>query len=138
MKHPQTNLSSWTGSPRMVPWFIFSFLWLAGCSAATTALPTETSLPTPPTATPVSPSQETPETITIIPPTMTPALSASEKQAMTQNLIHAANAGDTPTVQRLIQEGADINGRDELGRTAVMAATHGNHVDTVLALIEAG
>ena len=57
---------------------------------------------------------------------------------MTQNLVHAANAGDTPTVQRLLQEGADINGRDELGRTAVMAATHGNHVDTVLALIEAG
>ena len=136
MKHPQTNVNKWIGSPRIVPWFIFSFLWLAGCSAAATPLPTETSLPIPASPIPVSPSQEI--QATVVPSTITPTRSEPEKQAMTQNLILAANAGDTPTVQKLIQEGADINGRDELGRTAVMAATHGNHVDTVLALIEAG
>lgn len=57
---------------------------------------------------------------------------------MTVKLIQAAESGDTPTVLRLLQEGADINGRDDRGRTAVMAATHGNQVDTVRALIEAG
>lgn len=57
---------------------------------------------------------------------------------MTSNLIQAAEAGDIATVLRLIQEGADINGRDDRGRTAVIAATHGNQADTVRALIEAG
>ena len=57
---------------------------------------------------------------------------------MTEQLIRAAEAGDTPTVQRLLKEGADINGRDAQGRTPVMAATHGNRVDTVRALIQAG
>lgn len=57
---------------------------------------------------------------------------------MTSNLIQAAEAGDTTTVLRRIQEGADINGRDDRGRTAVMAATHGNQADTVRVLIEAG
>ncbi len=31
---------------------------------------------------------------------------------MTEQLIQAAEAGDTTTVQRLLKEGADINGRD--------------------------
>ncbi len=57
---------------------------------------------------------------------------------MTDQLIRAAEAGDTPTVQRLLQEGADINGRDVRGRTAVMAATHGNQVQAVRMLIQAG
>lgn len=57
---------------------------------------------------------------------------------MTANLIQAAEVGDTATALRLLQEGADINGQDDRGRTAVMAATHGNRVDTVRALIEAG
>ncbi len=38
----------------------------------------------------------------------------------------------------LLQSGANINATDELGRTAVMAATHANRVETVRALIEAG
>ena len=72
-------------------------------------------------------------------PTNTPLnLPTPDKQTMTANLIQAAAAGDTPTVLRLLQEGADINGRDDQGRTAVMAATHGNRVDTVRVLIEAG
>ncbi len=57
---------------------------------------------------------------------------------MTEQIIRAAEAGDTPAVQRLLKEGADINGRDAQGRTPVMAATHGNRVDTVRALIQAG
>ena len=57
---------------------------------------------------------------------------------MTAQLIQAAEAGDTAAVQQLLQAGADLNGRDAQDRTPVMAATHGNRVDTVRALIEAG
>jgi ankyrin repeat protein len=59
-------------------------------------------------------------------------------KALTEQLIRAAEAGDTPAVQRLLKEGTDINGRDAQGRTPVMAATHGNRVETVRALIQAG
>lgn len=57
---------------------------------------------------------------------------------MTLTLIQAAERGETPTVLDLLRAGADLNGRDERGRTAVMAATHGNQVETVRALIDAG
>lgn len=57
---------------------------------------------------------------------------------MNRQLIQAAEAGDTATVQRLVQMGADIDARDERGRTPVMAATHGNRVETVRALIQLG
>lgn len=56
---------------------------------------------------------------------------------MTAQLLQAAAAGDTAAVQRLVQAGADINALDDLGRTPVMAATHGNHIQTVQALIQA-
>jgi ankyrin repeat protein len=59
-------------------------------------------------------------------------------KAMTEELIRVAEAGDTAAVQRLLRQGADINGRDARGRTPVMAATHGNRVDTVRTLIQAG
>ena len=57
---------------------------------------------------------------------------------MNNHLIAAAERGDTATVRRLLQEGANVNTRDERGRTPVMAATHANRVDTVDALIQAG
>ena len=57
---------------------------------------------------------------------------------MSDKLIAAAERGDTAGVRQLLQDGANINARDERGRTAVMAATHGNHVDTVAVLIQAG
>jgi len=57
---------------------------------------------------------------------------------MTEQLIRAAERGDTPTVLQLLKEGANVNGRDERGRTPVMAATHGNRPETVNALIRAG
>ncbi|HVF25253.1 MAG TPA: ankyrin repeat domain-containing protein, partial [Anaerolineales bacterium] len=87
------------------------------------------------------PATPTPVTVTDTPiatiqPTNT--LTNEEKQNMTGQLIQAAEDGDTPTVQKLLMEGADINGRDALGRTPVMAATHGNQMDTVRVLIQAG
>jgi uncharacterized protein len=62
----------------------------------------------------------------------------ADMQAMNNNLIASAERGDTAAVQQLLQDGANINARDERGRTPVMAATHGNRVDTVAALIQAG
>ena len=62
----------------------------------------------------------------------------AEQQAINTQLIQAAEAGDTAVVLSLLQSGAEINARDERGRTAVMAATHANRVDTVRALIDAG
>jgi ankyrin repeat protein len=57
---------------------------------------------------------------------------------MNNNLISAAERGDTAGVRQLLQDGANIEARDQRGRTPVMAATHGNRVDTVAALIQAG
>lgn len=59
-------------------------------------------------------------------------------EAMSKALISAAERGDTPAVAELLAQGAPINAQDTRGRTAVMAATHGNHVETVRALIAAG
>jgi ankyrin repeat protein len=57
---------------------------------------------------------------------------------MDQQLIGLAEKGDTENVLKLLEEGANINATDGLGRTAVMAATYNNKVDTVKALIQNG
>ena len=62
----------------------------------------------------------------------------ADQQAINAQLIQAAEAGDTAAVLSLLQGGAEINARDERGRTAMMAATHANRVENVRALIEAG
>lgn len=55
-----------------------------------------------------------------------------------EDLIAAAEAGDTTAVLQLLRDGAAINAQDARGRTAILAATHGNHPETVAALIRAG
>jgi uncharacterized protein len=129
---------------RLVPLLVFVMLWSAGCTA--TSQPTSPSLPPAATAIPAKPTalplSDTPTNATAKPleatvlPTNT--LTNEQKQTMTEQLIQAAEAGDTATVQQRLRDGADINGRDAQGRTPVMAATHGNQVDTVRALIQAG
>ena len=59
-------------------------------------------------------------------------------QTLNEALISAAEQGVTEKVLQLLDAGADINARDEQGRTAIMAATHSNHPGVVKALIEAG
>lgn len=61
-----------------------------------------------------------------------------EPAAMNEQLLAAAERGDTSTVARMLAAGANINAQDARGRTPVLAATHGNHADTVRALIDAG
>ena len=59
-------------------------------------------------------------------------------QSRDQALIAAAAKGDLASVDRLIREGASVKAKDNRGRTALLAATHGNHVDAARALIAAG
>ncbi len=65
-------------------------------------------------------------------------LAEEDVSTMNISIIEAAESGDTSRVLQLIRDGADINTRDEQGRTPILAATHGNQADTVRALIEAG
>ncbi|WP_375120599.1 ankyrin repeat domain-containing protein [Paenibacillus sp. CR_12] len=60
------------------------------------------------------------------------------KKDMDRQLIESAEQGNAEQVRQLLQSGANIDATDEQGRTAVMAATYRNHVDTVDALIQAG
>ncbi len=62
----------------------------------------------------------------------------TDARAMNDDLIAAAEQGDTVTALQLLADGAEIDARDARGRTAVMAATHGNRAETVQALIRAG
>ena len=53
-------------------------------------------------------------------------------------LIASAEAGDLRRVQQLLDRGASVRARDRDGRTALTAASFGNHVEVARALIEAG
>ncbi|MBL8383598.1 MAG: ankyrin repeat domain-containing protein [Burkholderiales bacterium] len=53
-------------------------------------------------------------------------------------LIEAAGAGDTSRVSRLLGEGANVNARDGRGRSALLAATQSNRIETARILIKAG
>ncbi|WP_425413956.1 ankyrin repeat domain-containing protein [Paenibacillus terrigena] len=57
---------------------------------------------------------------------------------MNNQLILAAEQGNTEAVLQWLEQGANIDARDSQGRTAILAATHRNHPETVQALIEAG
>ncbi len=117
---------------------ILSLLLLSGCTTAS-APPSPTS---PPATAAEIPAAPTNLATAIILPTVTalaaPIVSEKDRREMTEQLLLAAEAGDTAAVKQYMQEGADINGRDQLGRTPAMAATHGIHAETVAALIQAG
>jgi hypothetical protein len=53
-------------------------------------------------------------------------------------LIDAAGKGDLAEVNRLLEQGASVKAADGAGRTALIAAAYGNHVDVARVLIEAG
>lgn len=52
--------------------------------------------------------------------------------------IDAAARGDAPAVARLLATGASPKARDPRGRTALLAATQGNHPEAARRLLEAG
>ena len=53
-------------------------------------------------------------------------------------LMRAALDGDVETVKALIDQGADINQRDDNGRTALMFAVVNMHYETMKVLLEYG
>lgn len=53
-------------------------------------------------------------------------------------LLHSAEIDDGDTVARLIGIGTDLEVRDARGRTALMVATHRNHIEVARILIGAG
>jgi ankyrin repeat protein len=136
--------------------FAVVLLWLTSCTATPAPAP---SLPLPSAVTPTAMPRiampaslmptVTPEALlpaTILPTATTMVVATidanqpkeDQGREMTERLLLAAEAGDSAAVQRHLQEGANINGRDALGRTPIMAATHGNHIETVATLIQAG
>lgn len=61
-----------------------------------------------------------------------------EMKSLDEQLIDAARNGDTAAVRKWLEQGANIDAQDDSGKTAVMAATVGNHAETVKALIDRG
>jgi len=53
-------------------------------------------------------------------------------------LVEAAGRGDLAQVRRLVEGGASVETRDARGRTPVLAATDGNHLEVVRYLIARG
>lgn len=62
----------------------------------------------------------------------------AETNTMDYRLHDAARHDDVRTLQQLLAQGAQLESRDEQGRTALLVATHGNQVAAAKALIEAG
>nr|WP_145415108.1 ankyrin repeat domain-containing protein [Paenibacillus xylanexedens] len=58
--------------------------------------------------------------------------------SLNQQLFSAAEAKDTKSIEKLIQEGADVQAQDQSGRTALMIATYNQDTASVQKLIEAG
>ena len=70
--------------------------------------------------------------------TLTSAVAAADGGALEGRLRRAADRGDAGEVRTLLERGAQIDSRDGQGRTALLIAMHGNHVDAARVLIDAG
>jgi uncharacterized protein len=53
-------------------------------------------------------------------------------------LIDAAESGDAAGIQKIIGRDEHLDARDDRGRTALLAATHANRIETARLLIDAG
>jgi uncharacterized protein len=65
-------------------------------------------------------------------------LGARTMTSLDAALIAAADRGDVTSISDLLAKGASVAGRDARNRTALLAATQGNHIAVARALIEAG
>jgi ankyrin repeat protein len=65
-------------------------------------------------------------------------ISPAQAQPREQSLIAGAAKGDRAAVERLVREGVSLDARDNRGRNALLAATHGNRVEVARVLIAAG
>lgn len=119
----------------------FAGLSLLGCTAQPVASPTApaTIIPTASVTPPAPPTATAPVLLAATPaPTVGITPSPMNTKNLIEPLIQAAEKGDVAQLQRLLKDGAPLNGQDARGRTAAMAATHGNQPDALRALIQAG
>lgn len=58
--------------------------------------------------------------------------------SLDEQLFKAVESSDTKSIEKVIQEGANINAQDQSGRTAAMIATYNNDLASAQTLIEAG
>jgi ankyrin repeat protein len=64
--------------------------------------------------------------------------SANGAEREDRALLSAAARGDAVAVTRLLGEGGSVKAKDASGRSALLLATHGNHVEAARLLIAAG
>jgi uncharacterized protein len=57
---------------------------------------------------------------------------------LNQQLMEAAKAGDLAQVKTLLDKGADVNAKDEQGRTPLLGAAFGGHLAVGMILLERG
>ncbi len=62
----------------------------------------------------------------------------ADSTTLNRALIVSAGRGESREVERLLARGASVSARDDAGRTALMAATRGNHPAVARLLIAAG
>ena len=55
-----------------------------------------------------------------------------------EEMISAAQDGNTDTVKALLAKGADVNAKDKLGNTALFCAVKSGNIETVQALLAKG
>ncbi|MNZ32976.1 Ankyrin repeats (3 copies) [compost metagenome] len=69
---------------------------------------------------------------------MTSITASAEGGVLESQLRDAADNGDAARVRSLLEQGANREARDKLGRTPLLLATHRNQVEAARVLIEAG
>jgi uncharacterized protein len=87
--------------------------------------------------------RNTPEAAAREPTKSPPETAAESTQAVTNEdlgaeLISAAGRGDAEVVRRLLERAAPVEARDDTGRTPLVAAAYGNHLEAAEVLVEAG
>ncbi|MDD3673712.1 MAG: ankyrin repeat domain-containing protein, partial [Synergistaceae bacterium] len=59
------------------------------------------------------------------------------QEELNEQLIKAANNGDTATVRKMLEQGADPNSRNNYGKTALMYACRNGEPEMIQMLLDA-
>lgn len=110
-------------------------LLVAGCTGAGDAAPSPTQTVTATVTTTVEASPVPDEAAPSPSPTPSTRMLMS---ALDLPLIEAAAAGEARRVRSLLRQGASVRATDAQGRTPLVAAAYGNHVDVARVLLAAG